>query len=89
MAGFIEELKEEHRVILHHFENIQRMGVHTMEGRNELTDARDYLLAHLEKEDTRLYPALRLMAPKHPSLKEILDIQFPTRLPVYVQFRRL
>ena len=73
MGKFIEELKEEHISIINRLLKIKQLGVHTMEGRNELMETKKVLLMHLEKEDTILYPALQKVAEGDQSLKRFLD----------------
>ena len=73
MGKFIEELKEEHTSIIDRLLKVKQLGVHTMEGRNELMETKKILLMHLEKEDDKLYPALRIAAEGDQRLKGFLD----------------
>ena len=59
MNNFIEQLKKEHTQILDYLQEVKKLGVHTMEGRNALTSAKDLLCLHFKKEDELLYPVLR------------------------------
>lgn len=59
MTGFIQELRNEHAEIIERLRAIKRLGVHTMEGRNYLSELKSFLCQHIEKEDRRLYPALK------------------------------
>lgn len=58
-SNFFNQLKEEHQVILNTLMEVKKLGVHTMEGRNALTSAKDLLCLHFKKEDELLYPALK------------------------------
>ena len=73
VGKFIEELKEEHQSIIDRLLKVKRLGVHTMEGRSELIEIKEILLMHLQKEDDRLYPALREVAGKDKNIKHFLD----------------
>ncbi len=73
MKELIDTLKKEHRVILEHLAAIKHQGAHTMEGRTQLVEARNQLLAHLDREDRDLYPKLEEIAQRDPQLKEMLD----------------
>lgn len=59
MANLIEELRSEHARILDAFQEIRRLGIGSAEARAVLLAVRAGLLAHLAKEDARLYPPLR------------------------------
>ena len=72
MCAIIESFRKEHEAILFNFREVKRLGVHTMEGRNQLMNARRELLAHLEKEDELLYPGLARAAETNPELKNTL-----------------
>ena len=58
MSAFIRILETEHAAIMDMLKRVLRKGVHTVEGRNELTEANELLCNHLKKEDEILYPAL-------------------------------
>jgi hypothetical protein len=73
MSNLIEDFRNEHEDILNHLRDVKRMGVHTMEGRNQLMSARRELLEHLGKEDDFLYPALRRAAEIDPELAHMLE----------------
>ena len=71
--NLIEELKNDHQELYDLIRNIKKLGVHTMEGRNVLCDAKEKLLDHLKKEDEQLYPILNKYAENDPELKKIIN----------------
>ncbi len=73
MKDLIDALKKEHQEILKNLAAVKHLGQHTMEGRTQLIESRNQLLAHLEREDRDLYPKLEEMAQQDPQLKEMLD----------------
>ncbi len=73
MSGLIEELKHEHSKIAVLLKEVLQLGINSNEGRKRLFDARGYLLAHLRKEDTRLYPVLREASLENTELSQLLD----------------
>ncbi len=72
MSATIEDLKKQHEEILEQLSEVKRYGVHTMEGRNQLMSAKKKLLAHLEGEDSHMYPELELAAEHDTELAEML-----------------
>lgn len=74
MSQLIEELKKEHTVIVDILNEVSKLGITTKEGQRKLLDAKQGLLAHLKKEDDRLYPVLKTAAEKNPALKQTLDL---------------
>ncbi len=73
MASLIDELRQEHLQILERLRAVQQLGIGTPEATQMLMAARAELLAHLEKEDARLYPALRRSAEWDEALRQKLD----------------
>jgi len=71
--NLIEDLKKDHQELNELIRNIKKLGVHTMEGRNILCDAKEKLLDHLKKEDDQLYPILNKNAENNPDLKKLID----------------
>lgn len=71
-STFFDKLKDEHRVILETLMDIKKMGVHTMEGRNTLTAAKDLLCRHFKKEDELLYPALKKSSRQDKNKQQII-----------------
>lgn len=74
MSQLIEELKKEHTLIVDILNEVAKLGITSNEGQRKLLDAKQGLLAHLKKEDDRLYPVLKSAAEKNPALKQTLDI---------------
>lgn len=68
----IDELKQEHKFITTTFKRIKSVGVCTKEGQTILLSAREALLAHLEKEDSQLYPVLQNEARGDKALEQTL-----------------
>jgi len=73
MSNLVEELKQEHKVITDVLSKVNSLGIASPEGQKLLLDAKNGLLAHLNKEDRQLYPVLRREAEKEIELKNILD----------------
>ena len=73
MVNIVEELKQEHASIVEALDQVRKLGVGTQEGKNILYSAKNGLLAHLEKEDKKLYPVLRKEAGSNDALKSTLD----------------
>lgn len=73
MSKLIRELLVEHAHLTDALLNIQRIGVHTEQGRSLLMLARDELLAHLAKEDAELYPVLSKAAESDEQLQNTLN----------------
>ncbi|MET1254847.1 hemerythrin domain-containing protein [Aliikangiella maris] len=74
MAKLVDELQQEHQVIIGYLDAIRVAGVTSPEGQSKLQLARKGLLAHLKKEDERLYPLLNKAAQSSPELKRTLEI---------------
>lgn len=73
MLVLIEELENEHVVIVNTFKTIERLGIYSREGHKKLLTAKNSFLAHLKKEDEELYPALRKTAENNKEFKRKLD----------------
>jgi iron-sulfur cluster repair protein YtfE (RIC family) len=71
-STFFSQLQKEHRIILETLMDVKKMGVHTMDGRNALTAAKDLLCLHFKKEDELLYPTLRKTARKDKNKQQII-----------------
>lgn len=74
MSILVEELKNDHNVIVEMLTEVSKLGVSSKEGRDKLISAKMGLLAHLKKEDDSLYPVLKKAAETDPSLKQALDL---------------
>lgn len=73
MTRLVEELKKEHQVIVENLKQIKTLGVTSDEGKRKLALVKKSLLAHLDKEDRKLYPKLGQAAQKNAELKKTLD----------------
>ncbi len=74
MSTLIRELKADHVAIITVLAKVSEYGINTPEGKECLSSARDVLLAHLQKEDKRLYPPLRKIAVTDRQLRGTLRI---------------
>ncbi|MGX5175370.1 hemerythrin domain-containing protein [Aliikangiella sp. IMCC44653] len=74
MSRLVEELKQEHKAIVHNLNQIKALGVTSEEGQKKLALAKAGLLAHLRKEDEKLYPKMKIEAAANPELKRTLDL---------------
>jgi len=72
MSKLINDLKEEHSKILDVLNEVRTIGINKPEAQELLLSAKQALLAHLEKEDEELYPALRKEAENNFELKKDL-----------------
>ncbi len=73
MSDLIEELKNEHRIILDILNEVKALGISSIKGQQKLLSARNLLVAHMHKEDERYYPAFRKAAENNNDLKIMLD----------------
>ena len=73
MSRLLEELKSEHKIILDILFQVKTQGITSRTGQERLISARDFLTAHIQKEDERYYPELRRAAKDNEDLKIILD----------------
>lgn len=74
MTNLVAELKAEHQKLVAVLTDIKAKGVTTKEGVQALMQAKGAVLAHLKKEDTFLYPEMKMAAEKNPQLKQTLEI---------------
>ncbi|GAA4649444.1 hypothetical protein GCM10023116_17180 [Kistimonas scapharcae] len=73
MSTLVQEFLQEHAHITDTLLNVQRIGIHTEQGRKLLILAKEELLAHLAKEDANLYPVLWKAAETDEKLKTTLE----------------
>ena len=59
MSELIEEFKRDHAEIMAILNEVKEFGILSKEGHAKLISIKEHLLAHLKKEDEKLYPALR------------------------------
>lgn len=74
MSPFIAELKDDHILILTTLEEIITVGIRSNEGQQKLLKIKNALLAHLKKEDEKLYPPLEEVAKTDKNLRVTLEI---------------
>ncbi len=51
MSNLIEELKNEHKIILEILDEVKTFGISSTSGQEKLLSAKDFLIAHMKKED--------------------------------------
>jgi Hemerythrin HHE cation binding domain len=73
MPNLIEELKNEHKIILKILDEVKIFGISSSSGQQKLLSAKDLLIAHMKKEDEQYYPALKRAAANNKDLKIMLD----------------
>lgn len=73
MSVLITELKRQHAALVDCLNGVQTLGIGSRAGQEKLMSAKTLLLAHLKKEDDKLYPALRTAAAADADLKRTLD----------------
>ena len=73
MSTLVQEFLQEHAHITDTLLNVQRIGIHTEQGRKLLILAKEELLTHLAKEDANLYPVLWKAAETDEKLKSTLE----------------
>jgi hemerythrin-like domain-containing protein len=73
MSNLIEELKNEHKIILEILDQVKTLGISSASGQKKLLSAKDLLIAHMKKEDEQYYPALKSAAENNKDLMIMLD----------------
>ncbi len=73
MTDLLDDLKDDHKLILEILDQVKALGIATATGREKLLSARDVLLSHMEKEDQLFYPALREAAKQNDDLGRVLS----------------
>lgn len=71
--ALIDQLKQQHGELSATLTKVRELGIGTEQGKALLFSAKSGLLAHLEKENRELYPALRKAAEADGKLKSLLD----------------
>ena len=74
MSELIEEFKRDHAEIMAILNEVKELGILSKEGQAKLISIKKHLLAHLKKEDEKLYPALRKEAEDNERLRNTLDL---------------
>lgn len=73
MSKLVDEFKKEQEAIRELLLKLERLGVHTMEGRNQLLEGKEKILFHLNRQVNELYPELEKASEIDPDLKPILE----------------
>jgi hemerythrin superfamily protein len=73
MSNLIEELKNEHKIILDILDQVKTLGIASKTGQEKLLSARELLIAHMQKEDEQYYSTLKRAAENDDRLKTTLD----------------
>ena len=73
MSRLLEELKNEHKVILDILNQVKTQGISSRAAQEKLISARELLTAHIRKEDEKYYPKLRRASESNEDLKIILN----------------
>ena len=73
MSELVRELRLEHAQISDTLKKVLELGFDSEEGRNLLISAKAYLIAHLGKEDKKLYPVLWKEAETNFELRKTLE----------------
>ena len=73
MSELVEALKAEHANIVKILLKVNELGIAKSEGRKLLLTAKTGLLAHLNREDEHLYPALMKAAEDDPIVEDALE----------------
>lgn len=68
----VHEIKREHSEIIDKLDKIDKIGIGSKEGEDELLSVKDFLLKHVENEGKRIYPKIREEAKNNKELEEIL-----------------
>ena len=74
MSELIEEFKRDHAEIMAMLNEVKELGILSKEGQAKLISIKEHLLAHLKKEDEKLYPAIRKEAEDNEKLRNTLDL---------------
>jgi len=73
MSNLIDELKNEHRIMLNVLDQVKQLGISSETGQEKFLSIRDMLISHMKKEDERYYPALKRAAEYNETLRVTLD----------------
>ena len=73
MSNLIEDLKNEHKIILRILDEMKTFGISSPSGQEKLLSAKGLLIAHMKKEDDQYYPALKRAAENNKDLKIMMD----------------
>lgn len=74
MAKLIDDLKNEHAVMVNMLNKVTKVVAGSKERKEILSSAKTGLLSHVKKEDIELYPVLKKAAEGDENLRLILDM---------------
>lgn len=72
MPNPLDDLKNDHKLILDILDQVKKLGIGSSIGQEKLLSAKALLLSHIRKEDERFYPPLFHAAEQNDSLKHTL-----------------
>lgn len=70
--NLIDELKEEHKILLNMLNEVKRLKIISPEGLSKLNQSKETLLKHLQKEDNELYPVLKGKSQTNEAIQKVL-----------------
>jgi hypothetical protein len=73
MRKLINQLQQDRILIQDRFQQVTRLGVHTMQGRNMLMESRYFFLRHLSKEDLDFCQKLKTYFRNDPLVLEVVE----------------
>lgn len=73
MNKLINDLKNEHAQIAAALNRVNELGIYSVEGQKLLLESKNFLLAHLQREDLEFYPILEKAAQDSVPLRKMLD----------------
>jgi iron-sulfur cluster repair protein YtfE (RIC family) len=73
VSSLLEELKQDHKIMLDILDDVKKLGVASKSGQEKLLAAKAILLSHMQKEDQEFYPALKKAAEHNDDLKRTLN----------------
>jgi len=73
LSTLIQDLKNEHVIIISAFNEVTKLGINTKDGQTKLLNVKDSLISHLQKEDKLFYPPLWKASTTNKSLKITLE----------------
>ena len=74
MSQLTDELRADHVAIRKARDEVNKLGIGSDDGKAKLMSAKAGLLAHIGKEDAKLYPALHKAAETDAALKQTLNL---------------
>ncbi len=72
MSKLIEELKQEHKIIIETFKKVRQLGISSKEGQEAIFAVKRLLLAHLKREDEEFYLIIRKAAQSDKKVQQLV-----------------